>query len=607
MPVVAINDTQKTKPEFFTFEELLILSDRDIIENSLKRRLLEILYTSEELTNSVKSEKVDINLRERVLRTLYTPEQFENISAKEVNSNQMKKRILKDLYPPQELVHISEGKDFDIKLRRKLSRVLYTPIVDNSIAKPTTRINEDKVVGDFVRVASWNIARGLNFDTIKLIFQGEEQLLDKIRRHERQDLEHEDVKEIKKQIKILQNTDIFLLNEVDFGMPRTNYRNIAEDFAKTLGYNYAYGVEFVEVDPTHLGVEDCQWSEENILFPDKNYVVDREKYRGYHGNAIISRYPLNNVRIIRFPAYYDWFDNERGRIANFEIARRKTGEIIFDESVLREIRRGSRMALVADVEIPGLETPLTVISVHLENRVVPKYRYEQMKLLLSSIKHIENPIVIGGDLNTTGRDGRPTDIIRELDKKAHDPNFIGKQLVYLAVPYSYAVSGINMVMNVLRTRCNPTVRDIPVISPNEERKLFTEIKKTKFADGEKFDYSGYKYKSIKDKWGWLANSNQRSLKGFVPTYKFSRSWWLGQFKLDWLFVKPYVDEEDGKKIRRFTPYFGRTLSELNYSLFTPISDHVPITVDLPLYPPNEHETEIRVHKIEREEKLQNKK
>jgi hypothetical protein len=36
---------------------------------------------------------------------------------------------------------------------------------------------------------------------------------------------------------------------------------------------------------------------------------------------------------------------------------------------------------------------------------------------------------------------------------------------------------------------------------------------------------------------------------------------------------------------RFAPHFGRTLKELNYGIPDRISDHSPITLDLPLNEP----------------------
>ncbi|HSA06339.1 MAG TPA: endonuclease/exonuclease/phosphatase family protein [Candidatus Gastranaerophilales bacterium] len=500
-----------------------------------------------------------------------------------------------------ELIKLSKTKELDEELANKLNIILYNPVIDNTIAPKSDKLKENPVLGEFIRVASWNIARGLNLNEIEMVFNDPEQFLIKAR-NRKDKLDKKYIKEVQKQIEILKETDIFLLNEVDIGMPRTNYKNVAEEFAEMLGYNYAFGVEFVEVDPTHLGLEDYEWSEENILFPDKDYIVDKSKYKGLHGNAIISRYPLKNVRIVRLPDVYGWFDNEKNKIAGIEVARRKAAELIFEESVLREIRRGSRMALIADVEIPGAEKPLTVISIHLENRAIPQYRYEQMKILLEQIKTIENPIILAGDLNTTTKDGSPTTIIREVKKKIKDVDFIAKQLIYIAIPQSLVITSANLVTNVVRTHNNPTVRNIPIVSPNKERKLFNAVKDTDFSDGGKFDFSGKKYKSINDKWGMLANSNERSLKGFVPTFMFNRDLVLGQFKLDWIFVKPYEVNENNKKISRFTPFFGRTLLELNYAQGFPLSDHAPITVDLPFNSPNEHEVETIIHKLEKLEK-----
>lgn len=505
-----------------------------------------------------------------------------------------------------ELVTLSMIEDVEDPLKTNLSKILYNPVFNNTISIKNFTVQKDPVLGDFIRVAGWNIARGLNFDTIKLIFKKPDEFILKVKEGKKK-LDKEEIKEIEKQIKILKNTDIFLLNEVDIGMPRTKYRNIAEEFAEMLGFNYAYGLEFVEVDPTHLGLEDHEWSEENILFPDKDYEIDKDRYKGFHGNAIISRFPLENVRIIRFPDYYDWFNTEKGKIANLEVARRKAAKLIFDESVLREIRRGSRIALLADIQVPGLETPVTLISVHLENRVVPEYRHKQIEYLIKKIKHIKNPVIMGGDFNTTTKDGRPTTVLREIRKRLTDFNYMAKHLVYLAIPYTYVVKSINLAKNVTRKHNNPTVFHIPVISPNPERKLFKALENLEFADGGSFDFSGEKYQSVKDKWGMLANSNQRSLKGFAPTFKFTRDWLIGQFKLDWLFVKPCEtcafgldeDGEEDEELKKLTPYFGRTLLELNYALEYPVSDHVPITVDLPLNPPNEHETEKAIHLLEK--------
>ena len=482
-----------------------------------------------------------------------------------------------------DLIKLSTTHNPEWDLNSRLNYVFYNPIVDNSYAKEDIKINNDKVLGDFIRIASWNIDRGLDVDYIKLLFLSPDEMMKKI-------FDPKVNKEkVKEQIEILKKSNIIVLNEVDIGMPRTGYKNIAEELAKNLGYNYAFGVEFVEVDPAHLGLEDNEWSEERILFPDKKYVVDKAKYKGLHGNAILSKFPLKNVRIIRLPNYYDWFGSEKMKIAEVEYIRRTAAEKIFREDIIREIRQGSRMALLADVEIPGIKLPLTIIAAHLENRVVPKYRYEQAKVLLDEIKNIENPVVLAGDFNTTASDGSPTSIKREINKRIKDPQFIAKQILFYSIPYSFAVSSAESVTNLLRIYKNPAVINIPIISPNRERLLFLTLKKFQFKDGGQFDFEGVKNKSSNGRRGLLANSNQRDLRGFTPTFIFQRPLFIGKYKLDWIFVKPAIKESKDDKIFEFIPSSGRTLLELNYAFDKLPSDHSPITVDLLLNPPSDTE------------------
>ena len=128
-----------------------------------------------------------------------------------------------------------------------------------------------------------------------------------------------------------------------------------------------------------------------------------------------------------------------------------------------------------------------------------------------------------------------------------------------------------------------------------------------FVDVESFDFEGDIYRSTGFRWGMLANSNQRSRKGFIATFRFNRDWFLGQFKLDWIFVKPCcVDNSGDDELGKLSPYFGRTLFELNYAPESPVSDHVPITVDLPLNPPCEDELEKRREKLEKLKKILDK-
>ena len=60
------------------------------------------------------------------------------------------------------------------------------------------------------------------------------------------------------------NIDIIYANELDDGAVRSGNCNVAYEIAKSIGMNYAYGLEFIE-----------------LVNPDDN--------KGFHGNALFSR------------------------------------------------------------------------------------------------------------------------------------------------------------------------------------------------------------------------------------------------------------------------------------------------------------------------------
>ena len=92
----------------------------------------------------------------------------------------------------------------------------------------------------------------------------------------------------------MRDADIIFLNEVDLGMKRTDYRDVAKELARALGMNYTFGVEFVEVDRlVDLGLDSVKLED-----PDQAQQMQEElradpgRYLGLHGNAILSRYPI---------------------------------------------------------------------------------------------------------------------------------------------------------------------------------------------------------------------------------------------------------------------------------------------------------------------------
>jgi hypothetical protein len=88
--------------------------------------------------------------------------------------------------------------------------------------------------------------------------------------------------------------------------------------------------------------------------------------------------------------------------------------------------------------------------------------------------------------------------------------------------------------------------------------------------------------------GTLGNSNQRESKGFSTTYATTRTVGpVGRFKLDWIFVKSYLSSpENHAEPYLFAPHFARTMETVNYSIEDRISDHNPISLDLPFGEPD---------------------
>ncbi len=82
------------------------------------------------------------------------------------------------------------------------------------------------------------------------------------------------------------------------------------------------------------------------------------------------------------------------------------------------------MMLLADIEdskIPGGK--MTVVATHLEAKTKPVNRVKQLEEVLVQIKDIDHPVVIAGDMNTSGSDASPTSFQREVKKRMGNTSF----------------------------------------------------------------------------------------------------------------------------------------------------------------------------------------
>jgi endonuclease/exonuclease/phosphatase family metal-dependent hydrolase len=503
------------------------------------------------------------------------------------------------LFSYDELVQLSLDQEMSPELAEKLRQITTTPFVNNEAylggAKP--RPLEIPQLGPSLRVAFWNIERGLELDYIELFLSNKDAFMAKVEEERKEAKENKkrvrgvELEKIPEEIETLKSADVWILNEVDWGVKRTEYREVIRELGKALNMNWAYGVEFLEIDSKQLGTDtfdDGETKEQQQQLLDE-FKVDKDKLRAMHGNAVLSRYPIRSARLVPFTVGYDWF--KESKIRPLEKAKRKAA-VLIGEDLLREVRRGQRTTLYVDLDVP--EAPghrVTIACTHLENRAKPKIRRQQMEELLNTVRDTTNPVIIAGDMNTTGSDSTPTSVENMLYKRYGSLDFWTTKGVQWATGVGMIYSGAKAAMSLsgIQYRIDPTSANIPGASANLERAFFSSLEKYRFADGKAIDFRGVPARTVNGTSGTLADSNQRQGAGFKPTFNAELIWGnvkLAKFKLDWFFVKADIDTpRDTKGPYVFAPHFARTLVNLNNCPPEPIADHSPMTIDLPFSEP----------------------
>jgi endonuclease/exonuclease/phosphatase family metal-dependent hydrolase len=155
----------------------------------------------------------------------------------------------------------------------------------------------------------------------------------------------------------LSTADVYLLTEADIGMARSENRAVAQEIAQALGLHYSFA-------PCYLNLSKGAGIERR---------VGGENELGLHGNAVLSRYPIRNVR----PIYLrNGIDKMRGR----------------------EKRLGRQAAVAAEIEFPNYRA--TAVTVHLDANSSQSHRAGQMLKIVQGLP-MEPPIILGGDWNTS--------------------------------------------------------------------------------------------------------------------------------------------------------------------------------------------------------------
>lgn len=474
-----------------------------------------------------------------------------------------------------ELITLSQEAQPDAALQQKLEQLLATPVVENGAITAKGRLG-----GKDLRVTEWNIERGQNFEDIQQLLKTPKIFFKNVQMKKKPSPAA--LRKIENEAATLRNSDVLILNEVDIGVKRTDYRNVVHDLSTLLGMNSVYAVEFVEVD----GLEDLGTEAAVLDTPELSARMtadlkpDRNRYQGLHVNAILSRYPLSHARVIQLPVCHDWFLQEQQEISQLEKAKRSAASLIFLERMQREVRRGNRNALVADISLPASavqsQTSVRLVNAHLENKCKADCRRKQMQVILDSLRGTTDGLVLAGDLNTTGSDGTPTSVRYELSSRVKDYQFWVNNLLRftpVGAPF-YATASFNFWKNFR----DPTALHIPVIGQNPEAALFSAMRSFHFDDGTRFDFAGIKTRNLQNSNKTLSDSNERAGKGFAPTFSMNRDFGgIIKFRLDWLFVKPPAGSNDPTALQNFYPEMPQTLQALNGATPDRLSDHAPVS------------------------------
>ncbi len=351
-----------------------------------------------------------------------------------------------------ELVTLGSTAQLDAALKDKLHALTSTPFISNEAyyrgAQPLRP--ELKGLGRTLRVVTWNIERGLELDGIILLFTNPEEFLAQARRNK----PDADIAQMRRDIEVLRSADVIALNEVDWGLKRTGYRAVVQELGNALNMNWAYGVEFVEVDPISLGTETLEgWegeAERQQLLAE--IAVDHSKLKALHGTAVLSRYPLVAARLEPFKTVaYDWFAGERKPLSPLESGKRLSANAAFLEKVSRQVRRGGRTSLIVTLDVPDLKEKRLTPATHLESNAPPDSRRLEMREPLATLRDIRNPVILAGDLNTTGADSSPTSIKKQVFQRLGHAEFwvntVAKYATGVGLAYDVVRGGLNTYKN----------------------------------------------------------------------------------------------------------------------------------------------------------------
>jgi endonuclease/exonuclease/phosphatase family metal-dependent hydrolase len=287
------------------------------------------------------------------------------------------------LSEPLTLAEIQQLQDPDLQSKNaalffKMNKRIETPLVRNF----SNQVPADKLADGTIRVLELNLERFYKFDATKAFINNCDELIARHLKPGVQVTPHE-----RESICRATTADFYILNEADAGVCRSGYRS-GEELAMRTGMNFAQVMEWFEVRPTIVGLKDgengCSMNEVNSIQDSEPSKILNEQH-----NVLLSRFPIKSAKRIALKQCYDWYSEE---------LKKEDGQV----------RRGTRSALIAEVDLPGTQAgSVAIVVAHLENKTYDNdCRHAQLQQIIDELERMDQvrgrsiPVVLGGDMNS---------------------------------------------------------------------------------------------------------------------------------------------------------------------------------------------------------------
>ncbi len=129
------------------------------------------------------------------------------------------------------------GPEIPAPLKAQTDGLFSTSFVEKIFIEPV-KPAKSGALGSFIRMAEWNIERGINFEMIQAVFSGAE-AFDRYIDEKKFPRDSDKRRVLLEQAEYLKAADVFVLNEVDRGMKGSDYRHVSRELAWSLKMNLA--------------------------------------------------------------------------------------------------------------------------------------------------------------------------------------------------------------------------------------------------------------------------------------------------------------------------------------------------------------------------------